>query len=496
MKKKLFKISLYLIFIFGSTTVFAQDNLLYNMSHVPQQMQTNPAKQPACKVFIGFPALSSIYMDINNTGFVFKDNFKKIYIKNENKWMPDISKLRNVLDTKNTLDFQFQMDLLNFGFRFNQTYFISLSLGTKIDQRFTYPRGWTDIPNHGNWDINETPINLGFSENFMAYNELGVGLSKEFFSGLTVGVKVKYLSGISNISTKSMKLDWTTQNGVEEDEFYDWTFNTDYEIRTSGPADWEFVKNDTTGIIDSIDVKNEDNISYSKYGLSSPNKGFGFDFGVDYKINNMFSVSASVIDLGYIKWNDNPRILKQRGTYTFDGIDIGKYMDNSEDVENAETDEWKEITDDLIDTITTFLDPSIEKTSYKTPLNTKIFIGGNYNVTKWFNLGLLYRGYFYEHKLQSAYSLSGNLNFMHGWSLSGSWSRWNKMNNVVGLGLAYKIGPFQLYLISDNIAPAFWATNNTAVGERWIRNTKKTTFHFGINLLFGCKQKLDYGLIE
>ena len=45
-----------------------------------------------------------------------------------------------------------------------------------------------------------------------------------------------------------------------------------------------------------------DNFSVSKYAFKKKNTGMGIDLGGVYKLNKKISFSASVIDLGFIKW--------------------------------------------------------------------------------------------------------------------------------------------------------------------------------------------------
>ena len=53
----------------------------------------------------------------------------------------------------------------------------------------------------------------------------------------------------------------------------------------------------------------------------------------------------------------------------------------------------------------------------------------------------------------------------------------NKSYTNLGLGVALKGGPVQLYIVTDNV-----------LGMIFPQNTKSIQFHFGINLLFGKKK--------
>jgi hypothetical protein len=502
LNKKIISATLLVFFLISAAS--AQDNLLYNMSNVPQTVNTNPAKHPNCNLFIGFPALSSIYFDFNNYGFVFKDLFKPNPHK-KGRFLIDQTGIENSIADKNVVTFENQITWLNFGFKFNTDYFFTFGISTHTNEEFMFPRDFVTLIQNGNYsDIDPGKIyHLGLKEDFMIYNEYAAGLSKQFYNGLTVGVRLKYLSGLVDLQTQQMKLDWSV-NGADT-AIYDWTYNTDFNIRSSVPVGWAVTK-DSTGIIDGAKITEFDTNDPNqpqkfindnrKSFLLSPNRGFGIDFGFDYKINDLFSVSGSVVDLGYIKWANNSKTFTQTGTFVVSGMDMAKYWGNYHSIVNSGTANWDStLISDITDSLKQFINPKESDQSYKTRLSTKIFLGGNYSPVKWFNIGLLYKGYYLDCKLNNVWTLSGNLNFLKGWALSTSWSRWDKLNNSVGLGLAYKIGPWQMYCLSDNIAVPFWAVNGSSVADRWIRNTKKVAFHFGINFVF-CKEKVDYGLID
>jgi len=71
-----------------------------------------------------------------------------------------------------------------------------------------------------------------------------------------------------------------------------------------------------------------------------------------------------------------------------------------------------------------------------------------------------------------------------------------KTYNNIGMGLAYKVGPFQLYAISDNMALPLAIPFDTKVTNRLLKSTKQYTIHVGFNLTFGCYSKIDRGLLD
>lgn len=175
--------------------------------------------------------------------------------------------------------------------------------------------------------------------------------------------------------------------------------------------------------------------------------------------------------------------------------DIGKYIGSIEDAESADEDLGQQIADDIVDTLLNVFNPNVERVAYKTGLNTKIYLGANAALYDWLDFGLLYRGVISNKNLYSSYTLSANTNFFKGWSYTLSYSIMDGLANNIGMGLAYKVGPFQMYMITDNFSVPFWAMNESEFSDKWLKNTKRASFAFGMNILI-CRNKYDIGLLE
>ena len=70
------KIAVILFVLILSFKSYSQQDLTMNLIPViPQSSYTNPAFKPTPKFYIGFPALSSVYVGLGHTGFAYKDVF-------------------------------------------------------------------------------------------------------------------------------------------------------------------------------------------------------------------------------------------------------------------------------------------------------------------------------------------------------------------------------------------------------------------------------------
>ncbi len=487
MKTLISKISFFILFLLISGNIIAQDNTLYNMSNVPQSMNNNPAFHPKYKAFVGFPAMSNVYFDMVHTGFTYKDLFKPLApVNGVNQWGLDLDNMLSTMKDKNYINTDFQYSLLNLGFMLRNDWYLSFSINTKVNERFKYPK-LLDVIN-GNFREDGTPLSFSFAEDLTVYNEFGVGFSKKIDNKLYIGGKIKFLRGVGNIHAKNMTIDMYTE--TNPDSIYNLTFDTDFDIMTASPVEFNPTYDSQTNAWTGYDYDLE------KIGLMDiigKNKGLGFDFGATYNINDMFTVSASIIDLGFIKWSNNINSISQKGEYYVNGIDLAKYIEDYNSAKNTNTGVLDDFGKTISDTIVGLMEPKIGGDAYKTRLSTKLFLGGSYHATKWLDASALYRGYFYSGDLKSALTLSANANFLRAWSASVSWSAMYGQYNNVGVGFAYNLGIFQFYFVQDNIAATLYPVD-MKMTETWIKNTKQLTYHFGVNMVF--RYKKDIGLIE
>ncbi len=490
MKKRYIRLLLFGFILFNLKIVSAQDNTIYWMNHLPQSINTNPAKQSDCKFFLDLPIIPNFSVDLAHSGFTINDAFKA-HPTIPNYYMLNFDGIEAALNEKNSISSETNISIINLGIGLSNDKAISFGINYKVSESFLYPKALIEL-RKGNYRENGTPLSFNFGQDLLAYREIYIGFSKKLNGNLNLGGRLKYLSGYANIKTKSMKIDWYTS--TLDDGMYDWTFNSDFDIRTSTPFEWEFAY-DSLGHISGFEYDDTyfDNILSNTMSLIFPrNAGLAVDMGVEYNLNERITLSASVTDFGFIKWKTNPNKLTQQASYTFSGLDVGKYITSIESLQN---DFMTEMIDDLTDTLLTVFDPAIEKTAYSSGLNTKFFAGGNVLLTDWLNFGLLYRGAILNKTLFSAYTVSANMNFMKGWAYSLTYSIKDGLANNVGMGIAYKVGPFQMYLITDNLSAPFWAINETEFSDTWLRNTKRINLSFGVNFIL-CGHKDDIGLLE
>jgi len=445
--------------LFTQSVLFAQQDLtLYNMEVVPQRMYENPAFMPTySRVNIGLPIISSEYFNFRNSGFKFSDLVKH---GTSDSTAIDVPNMLGKLAKNNYITASYRTDLLSFGFRVKKNYF-SFNATEKVDFRFRYTKDFMDLLWKGNGALMDKDLNLDFGVNMTHYREYGFGFAREINDKLTIGGKLKYLYGMENINTQKSDITLNTDS-----KYFATTAASNLVVNTSG--------------IDSNEFKN---FSVGNYAFKKKNSGVGIDLGGVYKLNKKISFSASVVDLGFIRWKDattNYQSRDSKGSFYYQGIDAAQFIANpSLSIDSA----LKKLTDSLskalkIDTV---------HHSYTTMLSTQIFLGANYAVTEKSNAGFLFYSQVFDKAIHPGIALSYNQRLGRWLCASASYSIYNRSYNNVGLGLALNGGPLQLYVVSDNVLAAFLAKIGDKAYEVVPENAKNVHIHFGINLTFGRK---------
>ena len=518
--KKIFTLIAFLIITV--TVTWGQINTLYFNKNIYQSTDLNPARQHDCRFSFGLPALSSIYLNTKHTGFAFSD------IVNEDETKPYSERfvfdIEGMYETMGDLNYVFLHNKTTLGYVafWVRDFHVTLGADLNIQQNITYPKSMFLLKDGNYFEDEEKYISFtGFAEDFNVYTAYAVGVSKEVAPGLTIGGKIKLLKGIANFTTENFQFDWHV--ATEDTAIYDYSFNTAFEFRASTP--FKIVPSyNAEGIVSGVDEFSEQYINEIEalidagdyMGLTKSvklqNTGFGIDFGVIYKPNDMFELSASVLDFGFINWKTNPMIIKTaESEFIYSGFDLAKYIGGFKDAitmaSNPEIQDSiiNQITTDMLDTLIFLSKPSFDSTKYRTNLNTRLHFGAAFTPADWVTIGVLYNGYFYHKKLISSYTASTTLMFWKGWSYSLSYTMFKHSFNNVGMGVSYKIGPFQTYILMNNLSVPMLGARfglnpekpyNEGIATNWVKGTQMFDFQFGINFMFGCRDRRDFGVLD
>ncbi len=481
------KIAIIFSFIIMGFSTFPQLATSYFMTNLRQSIYTNPARMQDCGFSFSLPLLnmqSSAYLStLNITNLFSQDNTGKFYV--------DFDKL-----AANSADFNYlyntnQLSFFSLGIRFGFPLYIHFDNSLKTNFYLNYPRGLVDFLSQGISPSNPRFSLTNLNIYSLIYKQTAITVGFKITKDLTVGASLKALTGLATINTKSLILDINVDTANNTN--YPIDITSAYDLYYSGPVNFSYndslVLDTTSGLLAlgaGADLNSIRNL------LSPKNHGWALDLGFVYSPIKYVEISGSIIDLGYIKWKTNPReISHNETTFHFEGVDV---INDT----NA--------TDQLIDTLKTLIAPTVADNEFTTSLNTRIYLGIAFKPVDYLSLGFAYQTIKLQPKnWMNIYHFSAAFNFGYGWSLTGTYSIYPHSYNNFGLGAALKLGFLQLYFLTDNLAlPNFglsYFTNRTTPPEQnsatlWLKKTQLVNFHFGINFNFGCKDRLDYGLLD
>jgi len=414
------------------------------MPAIQQSTYVNPAQIPQCKLNIGMPILSSIYFNFGNSGFRPSD---LVQPGSDDSLHLNIGNMINKLNNNNYISQSLQLDIFSFGIRIADNYF-SFNITEKEDVDFSYQKNFINWAWLGNGEFLGQNMNFNFGLNAMHYREYGIGWACPVSKKLTLGVKLKYLYGMEDV--------WAQNGNV--------VFNTatnDYGYNTS-----DNVRVNTSG----IDSGSFNNITPGSYLFGKHNGGMAVDLGAQYKLSEKITISASLIDLGYIKWHTNLSDYTSNGQFNFDGIDISQFVSGGDSALNK-----------LGDSVKNTFNVKTSHESYTTMLPAELYLGANYQLSEKQSLGVLLYTQFANSQLHLSPDVSYTLKLANWFSASGSYAVMNRDFLDLGLGFAIT-GPVQWYVLTDNVFGLFFPQSSRTINIRT-----------GINFCFGRKEKKKAG---
>jgi len=487
------KRSVFLSFIFLGMLVIpftlkAQENQTLYYMGIPQSRLMNPALQSSCGFYFGLPGLSSVYFNYSNNSFspddfVFKGTGEYagslITILHPSY---DIDDFLDKLPGRLYFSPEVHVQLFALGFRSGDTYF-TFDITEKANLFLSLPKDFMTLLFHGNSAfVGGTADFSDLTFDMTEYRQYGMSLSKKINNRLTFGAKGKLLFGKANLSLKNADLGIT----IDEGNAFTHTLHSDISLNVSAPIT---VTTDSDGFIEDLDISEDIDTDDGIFDfvLNQGNMGFAVDLGAVYNIGDYFTLSASVVDLGYINWKQDVYNFISKGTYDFEGIDLSPEFDINDDRD------LDDVADAMLDSIADIFKPLSQEEAYITMLPTKVYLGGTFNVSEKLNLGLLSRSQIYKGKIQQALTISANTNLGNALMTSVSYTMSNNSYNNLGVGLSFRGGPFQFYFVSDHIPVTFnkyqFEDNGDVTSIPFPTDLKRINIRFGLNFVFGCNPK-------
>jgi hypothetical protein len=370
---------------------------------------------------LGLPGLTGFDARVAHDGFAFAD---LVTIRPDDSLAIDIDNVISKLGKANLVSIDSRFELLSFGIGGKKSYF-SLAISERMHTRLGYPR---DLPILA-WEGNGQQLlgdRASFDDlmlNFQAFREYAFGYAYRFSDRLAGGMRIKYMQGHFNIHTRESLF------GLHTDAItYDLTIDGGGVVNTSG-----------------INELANDSIDFSRFIFNNDNSGFGFDIGIDYQHSKRLALSASVLDLGSIRWRHDTRTYSAEPfSFTFQGVDVEDALIDSLDV-----------FEEMLDSLEQFIVTKEDVGAYRTGLNPRVFLSAQYQLTERLSAGGLLHTEFMRNRLLTTVAVSLDAALGRWLSATVNYAYSSRSFSNVGVGLSLRGGPVQFYVVVDNVVAAF-----------------------------------------
>jgi len=467
----------------------AQHNQVMYYMNLPQNHFLNPARRPTNAVYVGLPVLSGVKVNTGNNFFDLSDiilndplSDSLITILHPDY---DIDEFLSTLSEQNYIEATAAVQLLGVGFNIGKDAYMFLDINERAEGNLTIPGDLFTLALKGNESFAGSTIDLSSLGGRMQYfREAGIGFSTPVSNKLRLGFKGKVLFGVGSVSLDNNAL------AINVGEDYAHSFEADVSLNLSMPLTITEDAEDNIEGIEFDDTQLQTTSQKIGYFTGLKNLGFGLDIGAVYDITDRISLSASVIDLGYIKWKDYVNNINVKGEFSFEGLDMTELVNGDKTLD--------ELGQEMLDSLENSIDITHTTDPFTTWLSPGLTFGANYRLNRTFSLGLLSYTKFVNSNVSEALTFSGNMNLGTAITAGISYTISSGRYDNLGIGLAARAGIFQLYMMADRIPLAI---DNIETGGTSIPMPPKLNiinFRVGFNLLFGNKirQREDKPMLE
>ena len=447
------KILIY-FFLFLSLSLPAQVNISFFNYDIPQSNFLNPANIPSCKLIIGIPFINGAGVYAYHNGFVFNDLFER----SGNSYSLTTNSINNTLNKtagRNYFLAGAEISDLFIGYKYNNVYF-NISVRERVMSGLFYNKDLLRLGLEGNTSFEGETASLqgtGLLFNYFRQYSFGVAVNKyDYFKW---GTHLNLLFGKANTSTLIKNTGLFTN---EE------TFALSLDARGGFNASLPYVLlYNANGDLSSED-RSEGIVPFL---LEKQNKGISVDAGFIYEYSPSVTLHGSITDLGFIRYRKNTSVFRATGEFNYNGPDENDVFEQT-------------YLRELINTLDDSIDVSLSDEKYTFYLPPDLYAGIRYNDGSIISYEVLYHSVLFRNKFKQSVTLQSDIELGKHVDAMISWSLAHRTLKNAGVGLSFDFYPVNLYIISDNI-----------MGFIWPRSTKNVNLQFGLNLKFGCHEKVS-----
>lgn len=481
------KLILSVIFTLIAADIAAQNSQVLYFMDLPQNHLVNPAFRPSNRIYVGLPGITGVDVTVKNNIFSFSDFLPEGREINE-ATIPflnsdfDTEGFMKGLKERNYFEPDGMVQLLGVGFspQIDNDLYMFLDIIDHVSGGMVLPRDFFRLAFEGNGNLGGQSFDLSETRmNAMYYREIGAGASKNITPRLRFGAKARVLFGMASANLRNYGLNLT----VNDEDFTN-TLEANMALNISGPVN---VVTDDRGRIEDVDIDDDrfnDDREIMKFLTNTRNAGFGLDLGAEFAATDRLKLSASITDVGFIKWTSDLTTLETTGTITLSGLDL-------QDVYNG-TATFDDVTGSLIDSLKNSLVAVNDPARFTTKLPVGFTVGGKFDLNEKFSVGLLSYTQISDRQIKEALTLSGNMNLGNTLTATLAYTACNNSYDNLGLGIGVRASVFQFYFLCDRV-PLNWKRTGGS-GEEIFLPAGWNTLHarLGMNLVFGNRGNDNY----
>jgi hypothetical protein len=456
------KAYLILLLLISISCLSQNKQILYNFSTVAQSLLTNPGTDFKYKYYFGVPLLSGVSLNAGSTGFSTYDLFA-------NNGVDFNIKLRDVVAStsrKDKVTLNEQIELFNGGFKVgdwqNQAY-VSFGMYQEFDFISYMPKDLAILALEGNSDYLGKRFDLGdLSLKAEMLSVLHFGYHKNINENLIVGARAKIYSSIFNATSTSNSGYIYTIPGTTT--AYEQVIYSNLQLNTSGISSY---------LDENSDVDAASDIR--KKTFLGGNLGLGFDLGFTYYPKKNIQITASILDVGFIRHSKEVETFTFKGLYKYEGINPS-FNDSNDPVNISQEFNDAIPLDTIYSKYTTWRPAKLNASyqysfddsragadcncigkdaDYKNAVGAQLFVMTTPRAPIIALTGYYRRNVFSNLQMKATYTVD-------------SYSYTN-----IGLGLSTNLGKFNMYVMADNL-----------LEYRDISKANSLSFQFGLNFVF------------
>ena len=425
----------------------AQQNMtLYQMHNILQSNFLNPAIVSECRWNVGVPFLGGVSfaagtpMSYNTVG-AGQETF-------------DVEGILSSLKNKNLVSSNAAVNLLMLGYRTENLYF-QFNVNERASLATSIPGDLVKILFSGNSAYVGKKLHQDIAVSGMHYREYTLSAALGIDENTWIGLRGRLMFGRLSIMGVRNNISVYTDPST-----YNLELESDLLMRASIPG--KEVTAADSGWIKGFSA----DLTSGHFIMNPSNLGGALDIGLNKRFDNGLNLSASLLNLGMLKWKRHAHTFakKHKKTYTAPFNDFSV---------KALTDTVKYMLQ---------LEDDGESTAYSQWLAPTLMFGVNYPVAEYVRLGLTGYGEFNSAGVPWALTftaMTDNISNVYG---ALSYTVTNNSFVNIGAGIGVQLGPVAVHAFTDNLISVFSPFNQ-----------KYATVQLGINLKFGCEDDDGYG---